>query len=376
MLAAIVAIGFLASCDMIGGGGRGASDSAAVATRVGMMRIDYVDPARASWSEPDTPRPLRGWVWYPAAEEGTGEVFSVPVENPVFVGGVAIRNAEIAPGAHPLVLLSHGTGGSGFQMMWLGRRLAEAGFVAAAVDHHGNTAAEESFDPRGFLYMWERPQDLSVLIDSVLSDPRFAASVDPDRMGAAGFSLGGYTVVASLGARIDLDQFNAFCASEEADATCRPQPEYPEAMTELEKMIAEDPSLEAKEATRSASYRDPRIRVAAALAPALGQMMTDESLAEISAPLLIITGDADDVTPIATNARRIVDNVEGAVLDVAPGASHYTFLNTCTSRGRRFVPICKDPTGVDRAAAHDAAAARIAAFFKAALSEDGGFVER
>ncbi len=336
---------------------------------IGMMRLEYSDPARPSWGNSDAPRPVNAWMWYPAAEAGLAKSFDIPSDKPVFIGGRAIRDAQIAPGRHPLIVLSHGTGGSAFQMMWLGRRLAEAGYVVAAIDHHGNTAAEDGFDPRGFLYVWERPRDISFLITEILADPRFSDSVDSERIGAVGFSLGGYTVTAIIGGRIDRDRFVAFCASSKADNTCLPQTEYPDVEEDLEALIESDPAAAppGKEVS-AASYRDERIKAAAVMAPAIVQMLSDESLSEIDAPLLILAGQADGVAPVATNAQRLADAAQNAEMKIYPDAGHYIFLNACTSRGKRFVPVCKDAKGVDRVTIHEDAAAQIEKFLDSFLS--------
>ncbi|MAW78841.1 MAG: peptidase [Parvularcula sp.] len=330
---------------------------------IGMMRLDYSDPARPSWASRDEARPVNAWIWYPAADAAVAESFDIPSDKPVFIGGRAIRDAQIAPGRHPLIVLSHGTGGSAFQMMWLGRRLAEAGYVAAAIDHHGNTAAEDEFDPRGFLYVWERPRDISFLISEILADPQFSESLDSQRIGAAGFSLGGYSVTATLGGRIDLERFAAFCASSEADNTCLPQTEYPDVEEDLEALLQSDPSAAPEKEASAASYRDDRIKAAAVMAPAIVQMFSDESLSEIDAPLLILAGQADEVAPVATNAQRLADAVSNAEMNIYSDAGHYVFLNACTSRGKRYVPVCKDASSVDRVAIHEDAAAQIESHF-------------
>jgi predicted dienelactone hydrolase len=41
-------------------------------------------------------------------------------------------------------------------MMWLGYYLASRGYIVAAVNHHGNTAAEKERAAQGFLLYWER----------------------------------------------------------------------------------------------------------------------------------------------------------------------------------------------------------------------------
>ncbi|MBY0563270.1 MAG: alpha/beta fold hydrolase [Hyphomonadaceae bacterium] len=293
---------------------------------------------------------------------------AIPPDRPVFIGGYAARDAAIQ-GADklPLIVISHGTGGSGMQMMWLGRALAERGFIAAAVDHHGNTAAEESFDARGFRLPWQRATDLSRVIDRLLADPTFGARVDAERIGAAGFSLGGYTIVALAGGITDLDGLRAFCASAARDATCEPQSEYPEAEQDFARLAQTDPAVAALLAGSSASYRDERVRSFVALAPALGHAFTQPSLAMISAPILFIAGDADIVAPADSNAGYLAGLMPGARLTTLGGATHYVFLNRCNSRGRRFVPICADPEGVDRQALHEQVATMVAEHFAQTL---------
>jgi predicted dienelactone hydrolase len=360
---AVIAVVVLVGCE----GEISSDQTGAVESDIGMRRLRYVDETRPAWSGETSGRPVNAWAWYPAQEPGPAALFDIPEKQPVFIGGSVVRDAEIKDGKHPLVVMSHGTGGSAFQMMWLGRRLAAAGYIAIAIDHHGNTAAEDKFDPRGFLYFWERPQDITILLDRVLADPVLKGSIDAERIGAAGFSLGGYSVVASVGGRGDFEHFEAFCASEIADSTCDPQTEYPNALEELEALIAEDPAMAADRQGVKADYRDPRIGAVVAIAPAIAQMFTTDSLEAITVDMLVLVGDADDVAPAATNAERIAEHVQKARLETFPGATHYTFLNECTARGRRFVRVCRDGPSVNRAAVHDAAANAAIAHFSASM---------
>ena len=87
-------------------------------------------------------------------------------------------------------------------MMWLGHYLAARGYIVAAVNHHGNTAAEKQRAAQGFLLYWERAKDLTVVLDKLFADPFFGPRIDRDRIGAAGFSLGGYTVISVAGGGI------------------------------------------------------------------------------------------------------------------------------------------------------------------------------
>ena len=74
-------------------------------------------------------------------------------------------------------------------------------------------------------------------------------------------------------------------------------------------------------------------------------------------------GQADEVAPVATNAQRLADAVSNAEMNIYSDAGHYVFLNACTSRGKRYVPVCKDASSVDRVAIHEDAAAQIESHF-------------
>ena len=57
---------------------------------------------------------------------------------------------------------------------------------------------------QGFTLGWERAVDLSKVLDGMLADPEFGPRIDPHRVGAAGFSYGGYTVLELAGGIGDL----------------------------------------------------------------------------------------------------------------------------------------------------------------------------
>ena len=337
---------------------------------VGLQVRHFEDQARQNWNG-DAARPLATYVWYPAEDGVAMSEIAIPPDNPLFVGGLAARDAPLRNGLgkRPLIVLSHGTGGAGMQMMWLGRALAARGYIAAAVDHHGNTRAEPAYDPRGFMLIWERATDMSRVIDRLLADPVFGPAIDPAQIGAAGFSLGGYTVMTLAGGRIDLAQFAAFCASAKRDATCAPQPEFPEARSQFDALSATDPRVAQSVSRSGQSFRDPRITSIVALAPALGGAFTPASLQAIERPVLIVVGAADRTAPPATNAETIAAAIPGAKLHILDGeVSHYVFLNTCNAAGRQLVPVCTDAAGVDRDAIHQSVVELVAAHFAATLA--------
>ena len=103
-----------------------------------------------------------------------------PPGNPLFDGGRAAVDAALAttPTRFPPVVLSHGTGGTGGNLAWLGTALARAGYVAAAVNHPGNKRID-GYTVAGFTLWWERARDLSAVIDGVLADPTLIAPQAP-----------------------------------------------------------------------------------------------------------------------------------------------------------------------------------------------------
>jgi predicted dienelactone hydrolase len=209
-------------------------------------------------------------------------------------------------------------------MAWLGYYLAARGYIAAAVNHLGNAEEERQLGRRFFLsdwQMWERPKDLTAVLDKLLADPVFGARIDRNRIAAAGFSLGGYTVIAAAGGVINLKELQANSPP--------PPPELREAIDRARAELAEVQKTDAvvQESARHAgdSYRDPRIRCVFALAPALGGGFTKAGLSTVTIPVRIVVGRADSVTPLAFDAQRYADLIPGAKLTILPGeVGHWT----------------------------------------------------
>jgi predicted dienelactone hydrolase len=332
----------------------------------GLRTLFFADAARRSW-DGAAPRPLLTDIWYPAAD-GAEErpVLIGPPEGALFQADSAAREAPLAaaPERFPLILLSHGTGGAMLQHGWLGAALARRGFIAAGVNHHGNTALEP-YVAQGFVRLWERPLDLSAMLDQLLDDPSFGPCIDPARIGAAGFSAGGSTALALAGARFDLQALRrAYQETGRSLATLAP-PEFPDgpALVALIERLADDPD-------HSRSYRDERVRAAFAIAPALGEATTPAGLAPIDVPVTIVVGDSDENTPPELNAMRYAAGISHARLVVLEGGvGHYTFLAEATALGRELLPaLGVDKPGVDRAAVHRHVGELAATFFAQQLA--------
>ena len=139
--------------------------------------------------------PLLAGVWYPTSAEPQ----DVPLEN--FTQRVA-PSGPVEGRALPLIVISHGGGGSGF--------------MVAAVSHAGDTYDDQS----KVLMLWRRPAQLSRLIDFMLQDWRGHSAIDPQRIGAFGFSNGGFAVLVEAGAKPELGRIDPYCAANPQHDLC------------------------------------------------------------------------------------------------------------------------------------------------------------
>jgi predicted dienelactone hydrolase len=324
---------------------------AAEAVRAGPGHAPFAAPA------PHHGRALEGRVLYPPAPGGAPERIG---ENAVFHGVDVVHGAPVAPGRHPLVLLSHGLGGHVGALAWLAAGLAERGAIVVAMNHPGSTAGDLDLG-RG-LDHWTRAQDLRAALDGVLADPALAPHVDTQRIYAAGFSYGGWTALSVGGLRGDLAGYRRFCAeAARGPAHCRA-------------LAAAGISLEGRDAERwDAPWKDPRIAAVAAIDPGLHAGLGPEDAADLVAGVLLIGlgegGDRMILTDFSERGTGLAALLPDAtVVTIAP-AAHVTALPPCKPEGAALLaaegddPVCTDPPGTDRAAAHRAIVAAIAAQF-------------
>lgn len=336
--------------------------------KAGMTTRVFHPKAQRNWRGAQH-QELRVTVWYPAAENAVEAEQEIgPPDAPLFLAGKAAEHAAMAPALEkwPLILLSHGSGGSAMQMAWLGTALARAGYIAVAVDHPGNNALEP-YTAEGFILWWERATDLSEVLDGMLADPEFGPKIDASRVGAAGFSIGGYTVLALGGARTDVSLIFDFCNKQPNSTLCH-TPEMKD-MGTPEQMLAAVRKTSAVSLARSdESYRDPRVHAVFAIAPAPGFTLTPDSLHAMRLPVDIIVGSADPIAQPKDNADFIRAHIRGAKETVLPNVAHYTFLDACTAAGKQRLSVfCTDPQGVDRNAVHQQVGDMAVQFFDRAL---------
>jgi predicted dienelactone hydrolase len=263
------------------------------------IRVLY-DESRRDLRDPDRPRPVRVYLWEPRC----------PVAVPA-----------------PLVVVSHGTGGSGSDMEWLVRPLAEAGLRVVALDHHGNNFVG-GYEPEGFLFVWERPQDISVALDALAREQPLGS------VGAVGFSLGGYTVAALAGARVDPQVVEAVLTG---IGPLPEIPEFPGVLKALRTKVSEE-ELRAAISEAGADLSDSRVRAVFQVAPGAGTFVTPESLRAVRVPVEIRWGGADTINPFGDDTKPYLEHIPTASGHSAgPDVRHEAFFEPAETAVRTRV---------------------------------------
>ena len=333
---------------------------AAFAGQVGERHLTAVNPTAALRDAKHDDR-VRVTVWYPAAADAKELSLDIgPPGKPLFKVGSAAPDAAFADNSpRPVILFSHGFGGTARIMAWFALPLARAGYVVIAVDHPGNNTSDE-MTAGGSIMLWDRPGDLAAALGAARADPTVGPHLDLGRLGVAGFSAGGFTAIAATGARVDIGRLEAFCNAKPTDGVCMPQKEFAQS---TEQMLAalRSPELAVEAAHSGDDHSIPGVRAAFAMAPGPVQAFDPASLRADDKPIAIILGDADPVAPPDTNGRVVARELERAELKDLPRVGHDDFLATCTPAGVAALPVCADKVPQDPT--HQAAIDMALAFF-------------
>ncbi len=283
---------------------------------------------------------LKGAMWYPCFQT-SGEVdfgkFTLPL-----VKDCPLRGEKL-----PLIVVSHGRRGNFLGHYDTDEVLADAGFIVAAIDHPGDTVFDLSRTDDLSVYV-ERPNDIKRLIDFMVGTSAFAANIDRERIGLFGFSRGGYTGLAVIGANPDWAIATALC-QQSTTHVCE--------------------QIRAREFPAQPVTHDPRIK-AAVIADPLTVFFTPDSFGAIGIPVQRWASElgGDGVLP---HSADIVDQTLPSKHEyhVVPNAGHFAFLAPCPPALAKEVPqICVDASGFDRVAFHKQFNADVLAFLRTHLT--------
>lgn len=289
-----------------------------------------LDPARLSWDASGS-RPCFWSIWYPSENAGPTHHVRDCSEDIFDLGSVQPGLRPLARPMAPVVLLSHGTGGTAESLGWIARKLAERGSFVIGANHHGNSGLED-YRPEGFLCWWERAADLSLLLTHFAGDAQFGHLVRDVPAMTVGYSLGAHTSLCLLGAETSMDQFREWAQSNSSAAN-GPR-EFPELADHIDRLLMNSEVFRQSWARHRQSYKDERISSGILLAPPPPiRALTPRSVAGISAPLTIFAAANDTEANPDLFARWLCKQNPDFELTVLPDADHYAFLGPLTKKG-------------------------------------------
>ncbi|MBI2346234.1 MAG: alpha/beta fold hydrolase [Deltaproteobacteria bacterium] len=278
----------------------------------------------------DVHNPFEGRVWYPApltAKEGP-----IPTAR-LFTSQQGAKDAPVIshPQKLPLLLLSHGSGGTFDRLDWMADFFARRGWIVAAFNHPGNTRENNSVE--GLVRVWRRAEQLSAFLTVLLDRDPLRESIDRERIVAAGHSAGGATVLLLAGTRLSYERFQnpiPFCAP-------RPREFDDEHCAELRQYNFRQHSKNEIER----SYRDTRVRAVVALDPAFGNSFRPEEEQKLLAPTLFVFAKHRKDPSGAIFTKTFQHLFPRHLSVTVPGAIHISFVSSCSVFGLRIAaPIC------------------------------------
>jgi dienelactone hydrolase len=163
---------------------RAASRAQALAAAVGIPEPDQFEARDLQWNDASRDRAVPARLYLP--RESTQRV--------------------------PLVIFSHGIGGSREGYSYIGKYLAAQGMAALHVQHVGSDRSLWFGNPVQMVSRLQeaakeseaidRTADMRFALDQILADPQLGPRIDAERIAAAGHSYGANTTMLLAGARV------------------------------------------------------------------------------------------------------------------------------------------------------------------------------
>ncbi len=294
-------------------------------------------------------RPHKLTIWYPSSTSKSC------LDSQICLS----KNANL----NHAVLLSHGAMGSVREMNWLAYGMASQGIVVVGINHYEESwvYGKDSVDYSAVLRLWQRPLDISFVLDTLQKQqtrakkgkPKtvFNADIDWNNTTVIGHSSGGATALFLAGAQYNGEQALSYCKSEQGkkDRSCA----YLKHLPKSDNASKAEPQFNLK--ALEGSYLDKRVKRIITLDPAIGHAMDKSSLAKLSIPVMIIGSVDNDFLPFESHAKAYADAIAQAkLIALNKGEGHFIYLDECEHDHKAMgVSLCKDRKGVDRKAVHN-----------------------
>lgn len=245
--------------------------------------------------------------------------------------------ATVASGDFPLVIISHGSGGTNLGYRSIAFTLVKQGYVVGIPLHPKNNFQNNVAE--GTNQNWiNRPLHISATIDAILSEPNISANINADKIAVIGHSAGGYTALAVAGGVADTTHLIDLCRS---DATIS------------EPFCALVANNQVK-AEKIANSQDERIKAIVLMAPVGILFKSEDALDKVVMPTLMLRAEKDSELTEPYEAEVIAQNLPNQALLIdctVPNAGHYSFITPFPKAIQDEVGVvAKDPDGFDRSA--------------------------
>jgi len=288
----------------------------------------------ASSGEPE----ISAIVWSPCA--------GAPVTarlGPYVIRGT--RNCAVAGHSLPLIVVSHGQGGSFLGHHDTASALADAGFVVVSLNHPGDSFGDDGAAQQ--LHIFEsRPRDVSRVLSYMLSNWPHSQQLDRAAIGVFGFSRGGYTALALAGATPSV--------AVSAKRFCSPWWSF---VVSLCRQLDADGAQIRPQA-------DPRVRAIVVVDPL--NLFDTAGVRKVRVPVQLWASElgGDGVALDHVEAIRVA-LAPSPEYRIAKGAGHFAFLTPCPPEFARAEPkLCTDPEGFNRERWHQTMNAAVVVFFR------------
>jgi predicted dienelactone hydrolase len=276
---------------------------------VRLQAMTFVDESRDDWE-------LKTFIWYPADKtKGT----------PIKPGGLVLKDAppDRSGAPYPLIVYSHGWTRTPAELSDTLEHLASQGYVVAAPQHYDT-------QPIRFELV-DRPLDILLVLDGLaaLTEGDLAGMIDTDNVGLMGYSMGADATLEMLGLLRDPVHFASWCAEHPDLATwdCNPPPSH--GQTPLDEITTYRAQLGLQNTPDGqwAPFGDERIRAVLAMAPGEFPLTTQDMLAAVTTPTMILHGTKDAYCDYECNAVRIYTDLgtEDRYLISVINGDHTTF---------------------------------------------------
>ena len=314
-----------------------------IAAGIAAALFAWMTPAQAAGlrlieipAEPGGPA-LKAAVWSPCA--------APPQETKLGPFTLAaVIDCPVTGEKLPLIVVSHGYGGTYLGHHDTAEALADAGFIVVALNHPDDTASNKA-KSQDFTALLTRPTDVRRLISHMLGASPLSPNIDPQRIGFFGFSRGGYTGLVLAGGNPDFSRLGFVCRY-------------------LTRTLCG--LFSGGAAPANALVHDPRIKAFVIADPLSGAFGTRESLKDVTAPVQLWGSQrgGDGVAPedVAAVARDLPAPPD---FHKVPGSGHFAFLSPCPEQLAVSAPeICVDSPGFDRAMFHKELNAQVVGYFQ------------